>query len=89
VDHIALNLNEEKPIRHFFSEPGIHSTSTSISWVLVSKILDYIKTISFHFVSSPLSYIFLLVILTKIRIVYVVRHTILSPSGRKFSILVL
>ena len=74
LDRIALNSNERKPIRHFVSEPGV--CSTSISLALASGIRDYIKTLLFYFVSSPC--VFLLVILTKIRLVYVVHHIIPS-----------
>jgi 3-keto steroid reductase len=54
LDRIASNSNEGKRIRHFVSEPGV--CSTSISRALVSGILDFIKTLSFYFVSSPYLY---------------------------------
>jgi hypothetical protein len=76
LDHIALNSKEEKPIRHFVCEPGV--CSTSISKALASGILDYIKTFMFYFVSSPFLFFFFWVILTRIRLAYVVRHIIPS-----------
>ena len=56
LDRIALKSNEEKSIRHFVSEPGV--CSTSISQALASGIRDYIKTLSFYFVSSPCIFFF-------------------------------
>ena len=58
LDRIALNSNEEKPIRHFVSEPGV--CSTSISKALASGILEYVKTFSFYFVSTPFLYFVLI-----------------------------
>ena len=76
LNRIALDSNKGKPIRHFVSEPGV--CSTSISRALVTGILDYFKTFSFYFVSSLSCFSFFTVVLTKIRLVYVVRHIILS-----------
>ena len=76
LDRMALKSNEGKSIRHFVSEPGI--CSTSISRALVSGILDYIKTLLFYFVSLFSLGIFILVMLTSIRLAYVVRHIIPS-----------
>lgn len=76
LDRMALNSNGNggKPIRHFVSEPGV--CSTSISRALVSGVLDYIKTLLFYFVSL-LSLVFL-VVLTSIRLAYVVHRIIPS-----------
>ena len=76
LDRIALNLDKGKPIRHFISEPGL--CDTSISRALIGRFLEYVKVFLFYFVSSSCIFFYFWVILTKIRLVYVVRSTILS-----------
>lgn len=55
LDHMALNSNEEKPILHFVSEPGV--CSTSIALALASGIFDYIKLFLFYVVSLRFFYL--------------------------------